>query len=100
MAKRARKSQTSNAWMIALTVLAALFLVWWLSARRAETPGLPASQPGARALSAPPDSPEHAHDEITGEEKADLERIIHNGGAPKGGAAQNGGDSGAKAPGE
>ena len=57
MAKRARKSQTSNAWMIALTVIAALFLVWWLSARRAETPGLPASQPGARALSAPPDSP-------------------------------------------
>jgi len=82
MAKRARKSQTANAWMIALTVLLALFLVWWLSARRAETPGLPASQPGARALSAEPGSAEHAHDEITGEEKADLERIIQERGAP------------------
>jgi hypothetical protein len=56
-------------------------LLWWLSARRAEAPGLPASQPGARALSVPPDAPEHAHDEITGDEKADLERIIRERGA-------------------
>ena len=81
MAKRARKSQSVNAWMVALTVLLALFLVWWFSARRAETPVLPTLEPGARALSEAPGSPEHAHDEITGEEKADLERIIRNRGA-------------------
>jgi hypothetical protein len=73
--------------MIAALVAGAGLLLWLVSARRAETPGLPASQPGARALSVPPDAPEHAEDEITGDEKADLERIIKNGGT----ASQNGG---------
>ena len=65
-------------------------LVWWLSARRAEAPGLPASQPGARALSEspeshPPGASDHGddHEDVTGDEKAELERIIREGGAPK-----------------
>lgn len=86
MTKRARKRGGATWWAIGVTIVAAGVLVWWLSARRAEAPGLPASQPGARALSEePPDGHEHAagHDEITGEEKADLERIIRErGGSP------------------
>ncbi len=73
--------------MIAAIVAAVGLLLWLLSARRAETPGLPASQPGARALSAEPGAPEHAQDEITGDEKADLERIIRE----RGPGAGNGG---------
>lgn len=68
-------------WAAAVLVAGVLVLLWWMSARRAEAPGLPASQPGARALSAPPGADEHGHDEITGEEKADLERIIRERGA-------------------
>jgi hypothetical protein len=82
MAKRARKSGMGTWWAVAALVVAAGLLVWWLSARRAEAPGLPASQPGARALSEAPDSPGHAHDEIMGDEKADLDRIIQERGAP------------------
>lgn len=81
MAKRARKGGGQSWWAIAALVVAAGVLVWWLSARRAEAPALPASLPGARALSEPPDAPGHAHDEITGEEKADLQRIIRDRGA-------------------
>jgi hypothetical protein len=79
MAKRPRKRAGVTWWAVGFTVVAAALLVWWLSARRAEAPGLPASQPGARALSQdPPDGHEPAsdHDEITGDEKADLQRII------------------------
>jgi hypothetical protein len=81
MAQRKRKNGNGTWWTVALLVIAAGLLVWWVSARRAEAPGLPASQPGARALSEAPDSPSHAHDEITGDEKADLERIIRERGA-------------------
>ncbi len=81
MAQRKRKRGSGTWWTVALLVLAAGFLVWWVSAQRAEAPGLPPSQPGARALSEPPDAPDRAHDEITGEEKADLERIIRDRGA-------------------
>jgi hypothetical protein len=81
MAKRTRKSGSGTWWAVAALVVATGLLVWWLSARRAEAPGLPASQPGARALSEPPDTADHDHDEITGEEKADLDRIIRNRGA-------------------
>lgn len=81
MAKRARKRSSSTWWAFAALVVAAGLLLWWLSARRAEAPGLPASQPGARALSEPPDAGDHDHDEIRGDEKADLERIIRDRGA-------------------
>lgn len=83
MTRRARKRGGATWWAIAAAVLAAGFLAWWMSARRAEAPGLPASQPGARALSEVPGAPpdEHAHDEITGEEKAALERLIRERGA-------------------
>jgi hypothetical protein len=81
MAKRARKRSPGPWWAIAALIVAAGLLVWWLSARRAEAPGLPASQPGARALSEVPEAGDHDHDEISGEEKADLERIIRDRGA-------------------
>lgn len=81
MTKRARTRGGATWWAIGMAILAAGLLAWWLSARRAEAPGLPASQPGARALSEHPGDGHEAahepgHDEITGEEKADLERII------------------------
>lgn len=79
MAKRRRKSGATT-WAAALALVAGVaLLVWWLGARRAEAPGLPASQPGARALAEPPDA--HRHDEVTREEKAALERIIRERGA-------------------
>ena len=84
MAKRARKRRVSTWWAVAALVAGIAALLWWLSARRAEAPGLPASQPGARALSNPPaahvDGDEH--EDVTGDEKAALERIIREGGAP------------------
>jgi len=81
MATRKRKRTTATWWTIAAIVVMVGFLVWWLSARRAEAPGLPASQPGARALSAEPGAPEHAHEHISGGDKADLSRIIRERGA-------------------
>lgn len=93
MTKRARQRGNTTWWAIGLAVVAIGLLAWWLSARRAEAPGLPASQPGARALSeqpgtghdaaAPAHDEEHEHGEITGDEKADLDRIIRE----RGGAA-------------
>jgi hypothetical protein len=85
MAGRAKKSGVKGrTWRaVAALVVAAGLLVWWLSARRAEAPGLPALEPGARALSeAPPPGTDHAADEIMGDEKADLDRIIQERGAP------------------
>ena len=91
MAKRAQRRAGATWWAIAVAVVAVGVLLWWLSARRAEAPGLPASQPGARALSEEPAGGSHGHDadhdhgEITGEEKADLDRIIRErGGAGAG----------------
>ena len=82
MARRARKSGVTPWWAALMLVAGVALLVWWLGARRAETPGLPASQPGARALSAePPGTADHAHDEVTGDEKAALDRIIRERGA-------------------
>lgn len=81
MAKRARKSSGTAWWTVAAIVAAAVLLVWWLSARRAEAPGLPASIPGARALSALPDARDHDHDEITDDEKHGLESILRERGA-------------------
>lgn len=82
MSKRTRKGGMSTWWTVAVLVAAVGLLVWWLSARRAEAPGLPASQPGARALSQePPAGQAPGHDEITNDEKADLERIIRERGA-------------------
>lgn len=94
MAKRARKGGGKGGmttwWAVAALVVGAVALAWWLSARRAEAPGLPASQPGARALSESPeaqadraDHDDHGHGEVTGEEKAALDRIIREGSAPK-----------------
>jgi hypothetical protein len=94
MATRARKGGRKGGmatwWAVAALVVGTLALVWWLSARRAEAPGLPASQPGARALSESPqanapDTHGHGddHEDVTGDEKAALERIIREGGAPK-----------------
>ncbi len=83
MRHRRRKRGGATWWAIAAAVLAAGLLGWWLSVRRAEAPGLPASQPGARALSEVPAVPhvEHAPAEITGDEKAALERVIRERGA-------------------
>jgi len=81
MAKRARKSKVGTWRMVAAIVAAAALLVWWLSARRAEAPGLPASQPGARALSEAPGPHEDGPGEITDEEKQGLERILRERGA-------------------
>ncbi|MCC6766008.1 MAG: hypothetical protein IT293_15230 [Deltaproteobacteria bacterium] len=87
MTRRRRKRGGATWWTIVLAIAAAGMLAWWFSARRAETPGLPASQPGARALSEAPGGPragqpdEHGHDEITGDEKAELERLIRERGA-------------------
>jgi hypothetical protein len=82
MAKRARKNGTMW-WTIAAVVAFVVLTAWWLSARRAEAPGLPASQPGARALSESHDAPQAGHGEITDDEKQDLDRIIREGGAAK-----------------
>jgi hypothetical protein len=82
MARRAPKRRSANWWAIAVVVVLAALAVLWFRARRAEAPGLPASLPGARALSeSPPDGHDHGHGEITAEEKADLERIIRERGA-------------------
>lgn len=92
MAKRARKGGQKGGmatwWAVAALVVGVVALLWWLSARRAEAPGLPASQPGARALSEspeahPPDAHGDDHEDVTGDEKAALERIIREGGPPK-----------------
>ncbi|MEO6028876.1 MAG: hypothetical protein ABIR79_18590 [Candidatus Binatia bacterium] len=89
MAKRARKRGAATTWWtVGALVAVAVLLAWWLSARRAEAPGLPASIPGARALSESPDEHEAAHDgahdEITDDEKQGLEKVLreHNGAAP------------------
>ena len=82
MAKRTPKRRGASWWAIGLVIAAAALLVVWFRANRAEAPGLPASQPGARALSeAPPDGHDHGPGEITPDEKADLERIIRERGA-------------------
>ncbi len=83
MAKRARNRGSGAWWTVAAIVALAVLLVWWLSARRAEAPGLPASQPGARALSEAPGAETHdeGHGEITDDEKGDLERILRERGA-------------------
>lgn len=90
MAKRARKGGVGTWWAVAALVVGVVVLAWWLSARRAEAPGLPASQPGARALSESPDAQAdradhdgHGHGEVSAEERAALDRIIREGGAPK-----------------
>jgi hypothetical protein len=76
--------------MVGGLVLAALALAWWLSARRAEAPGLPSGMPGARALSESPDhagaADDHAgaHDEITDDEKQSLEKVLREKGAGAG----------------
>jgi hypothetical protein len=82
MATRRAKHGRAGWWPIALLIVAAALVVWWFRANRAEAPGLPASQPGARSLSeAPPDAHDHDHGEITPDEKADLERILRERGA-------------------
>ena len=83
MAKRRRNNGTGMWWTIAAVVAFFVLLAWSLSARRAETPGLPASQPGARALSESHDAPEAGHGEITDDEKKDLDQIIREGGPAK-----------------
>lgn len=83
MAKRARKRGAATTWWtVGVLVALALLLVWWLSARRAEAPGLPASIPGARALSELPEEHGGAHDEITDDEKQGLEKVLRDHGAP------------------
>ncbi|MCC6849090.1 MAG: hypothetical protein IT294_11375 [Deltaproteobacteria bacterium] len=83
MTSRTRKRRETVWWTVTAAVLAAGLLAWWFAVRRAETPGLPASQPGARALSEAPGGPreESGHDEVTGEEKAALERVLRERGA-------------------
>lgn len=78
--KRTRNGGVGTWWAVAALVATGVVLLWWLSARRAEAPGLPASQPGARALSAPPDAHDDEHGDVTADEKAALERIIREGG--------------------
>ena len=72
MARRARASGTSW-WAIATLVAVVALALWWLSARRAEAPAPPPMQTGEPVLQQPPVA---GHDEITSDEKAELQRII------------------------
>ncbi len=76
---RSRTSATTW-WMVAALIGAALVLYWLLHARRVETPAPPTISTGQPGIAQPPDAP--AHDEIAPDEKADLERIIRERGAP------------------
>jgi uncharacterized membrane-anchored protein len=79
MAKRARKRGRTAWWKVAAIVVAVVLLAWWFHAQRVETPAPPAIKSMLPSIAEPPDG--HAHDEITHEEKADLERILREQGA-------------------
>jgi hypothetical protein len=60
-------------------VLGAVAAWWWLTTPRAEAPAPPVTAPGARALGAAP-----AAEDITAQEKRELERILRERGAAGG----------------
>ena len=80
MATRRRKGGGTPWWMIATAVLAALLIVWWFRAQRVESPAPPAIRSEDPSLARPPEG--HVHEEIAPDEKADLQRIIRERGAP------------------
>ena len=65
---------------IALGVLA---VWWWASARRAEAPAPPATAAGARMIGQPPTA-----EEITAQEKEEMQRILREHGAGSGAKAE------------
>ncbi len=85
----ARRGARQGSWIFAAMMIAGvLALLWWISARRAETPAPPSSVPGARILKeAPPEtSDSHAAggEEITPPEKQELERVLRERGTAPG----------------
>jgi hypothetical protein len=85
----ARRGTRQGSWLFAAMMIAGvLALLWWISARRAETPAPPSSVPGARILKeAPPqtgDSRADGGDEITPPEKRELERVLRERGTATG----------------
>ncbi len=85
----ARRGARQGSWLFAAMMIAGvLVLLWWVSARRAETPAPPSSIPGARVLKeAPPqtgDSHAAGGEEITPPEKAELDRVLREHGGAAG----------------
>jgi hypothetical protein len=80
MAHSGRGGGSRTWWTVAAIVAVLLLAFWLLHARRVETPAPPAISTGQPGIEHPPDAP--AHDEIAPDEKADLERIIRDRGAP------------------
>ena len=70
MARRRRQRWAQWATVVGLAAIAA-FVLWYLSARRAEAPSPPSSVPGARALGEAPHE-----EEIAPADKQELERIL------------------------
>jgi hypothetical protein len=60
-------------------VVAALLVLWWFRAQRVEAPAPPAIKSALPSIAEPSDARDH--DEITGDEKEDLQRIIQERGA-------------------
>jgi hypothetical protein len=88
MARRTA-ARGSGSWLFAAMMIAGvLVLLWWISARRAETPAPPSTVPGARILKeAPPeagDSRAAGSEEITPPEKRELERVLRERGTATG----------------
>ena len=86
----ARRSARQGSWLVAALMIAGILaLLWWISARRAETPAPPSSVPGARVLKeAPPASGDAGaaggNEEITAPEKRELDRVLRErGGTPR-----------------
>ena len=65
---------------MAAIVAAAFLLLWWLRAERVEAPAPPAIESAAPSFSEP--QGDDAHNEITDDEKQDLERILRERSAP------------------
>jgi len=88
----ARRTAPQGSWLVAALMIAGvLALLWWISARRAETPAPPSTVPGARMLKeAPPAGGDPGAgatgdpgagatgDEITPPEKRELERVLRD----------------------
>ncbi len=81
-ARRRRAGRGTRWWLLAAVLLGVAFVWWWSRVRRAETPSPPASMPGARSLANPPggEAPPVAGadpaEDITREEKDELQRIL------------------------
>ena len=80
-----RGTSTTAWWTVAALIGAALLLAWLFHARRVETPAPPTISTGQPVIQPPPDAAAAgapAPEESAPDEKADLERIIRERGAP------------------